>query len=141
MQFDNQSMLWCKVTSVSICMTSVHRHGPKIGGLGPHVTQWGLGQGLPSYQVASWSIQPFGHKKHGPKIGGCAPFLGRGSWVPLPIQHNVAWIENYLHTKWHASWYGGRPRPKRLYSRLYSSNCLAIIHQHHRQDRQNGPIA
>jgi len=35
----------------------------------------------PSYQVASWSIQPFGHNRHGPKIGGLYPFLG-GSWVP-----------------------------------------------------------
>ena len=26
-----------------------------------HPTQCGLGQGLPLYQVASWSIQPFGH--------------------------------------------------------------------------------
>jgi len=43
-----------------------NRHGPKngvfvplSGELGPHVTQCGLGGGLPSYQVASWSIQPF----------------------------------------------------------------------------------
>ena len=27
------------------------------------------------------------------------PLLGRGSWVP--IQHNVAWAETYLCTKWH----------------------------------------
>ena len=45
-----------------------NRHGPKIGGLcpfwgelSPHLTQCGLGRGLPPYQVASWSIQPFGH--------------------------------------------------------------------------------
>ena len=31
------------------------------GELGPHLTQCGLGRGLPPYQVASWSIQPFGH--------------------------------------------------------------------------------
>jgi len=29
--------------------------------LGPHLTQCGLGRGLPLYQVASASIQPFGH--------------------------------------------------------------------------------
>jgi len=29
--------------------------------LGHHLTQCGLGQGLSLYQVASWSIQPFGH--------------------------------------------------------------------------------
>jgi len=43
-----------------------NRHGPKSGdgllwGLGPHLTQCGLGRNLPLYQVASWSIQPFGH--------------------------------------------------------------------------------
>jgi len=32
------------------------------GELGPHLTQYDdLGRGLPSYQVASLSIQPFGH--------------------------------------------------------------------------------
>jgi len=39
----------------------------------------------------------FGHNRYNAKIGGCAP-LGR-SWVP--IQHNVAWDEAYLRTKWH----------------------------------------
>jgi len=37
--------------------------------LGPRVTQCGLDRGLPSYQVASWPIQPFGHNRHGPKLG------------------------------------------------------------------------
>jgi len=60
------------------------RHKPKSAGLlcpfpwgelGPDLTQCGLGRGLLPYQVASWSIQPFGHNRHGPKIGGCAPVL------------------------------------------------------------------
>jgi len=42
-----------------------NRHGPKSwgllcplrGGLGPHLTQCGLGQGLTPYRVASWSSQ------------------------------------------------------------------------------------
>ena len=53
--------------------------------LGPHVTQCCLGQGLPLYQEASWSIQPFGHNRNGPQfirsasvsrksVGCCAPF-------------------------------------------------------------------
>jgi len=55
-----------------------NRHGPKRRGgllcpfrgeLGPHLIQYGLGRGLPPYQVASSSIQPFGHNRHGPKIG------------------------------------------------------------------------
>ena len=59
--------------------------GQKVGLLcpfweevGPHLTQCGLDRCLPLYQVASWSIQPFGHNRHGPKIGGGAavPILG-----------------------------------------------------------------
>ena len=34
------------------------------------------------------------------KVGVAVPLLwGRGSWVP--IKHNVAWTEAWLHTKWH----------------------------------------
>jgi len=59
------------------------------GELGPHVTQCGLGRGLPSYQVPSWSIQPFDHNRHRSKFGAAVP-LGRGwSWVHLkPISHH-----------------------------------------------------
>ena len=32
-----------------------------LGGAGFHLTQCGLGRGLPACQVSSWSIQPFGH--------------------------------------------------------------------------------
>ena len=42
--------------------------------LGPTLTQCRLSQDLPSYQVVSWSIQPFYHNRHGPKSGG---LLGR----------------------------------------------------------------
>jgi len=57
------------------------------------------GRVLPPYQVASWSIQLFGHNRHGLKIGGCAPFrremgphltqcrLGRG----LPPYQVASW--------------------------------------------------
>jgi len=34
---------------------------PFYGGAGSHLTQCGLRRGLPPYQVAPWSIQPFGH--------------------------------------------------------------------------------
>ena len=63
-----------------------NRHGPKRGGLlcpfcgqlGPRLIQCGLSQGLLPYQVASSSIQPFGHNRHEPKtVGGRAvPLLG-----------------------------------------------------------------
>ena len=84
-----------------------NRHGPKRGKggccapfaeLGPRLTQCVLGQGLLLYQVASSSIQPFGHNRHGPKTEGAVPLLG-GSRVP--IEHKVAWAEAYLHTTWH----------------------------------------
>jgi len=57
------------------------------GKLGPHLTQCHLGQGLPFYQVASWSIEPFGHNRYWPKIGGCAPFGGGGPGSPS----NTVW--------------------------------------------------
>jgi len=79
------------------------------GELGPHVTQCRLGHGLPPYQVASWSYQPFGHNRHDPKIGGGAVPLwegGAGSpsntvWPrPRPtsmpsfiLSHSTAWPE------------------------------------------------
>jgi len=65
--------------------------------LGPHLTQCGLGRGLPPYQMLSWSIQPFGHNRHGPRImrtqakpapinfkSGVAVHLSvAGSWLPM----------------------------------------------------------
>jgi len=61
-----------------------NRHGSKEGELlcpvraelGPRLIQCGLRRGLLPYQVASSSIQPFGHNTHEPKTGGCAPFKG-----------------------------------------------------------------
>jgi len=59
-------------------------HEPKRGGLlcsfrggelGPRLTQCGLGRGLLPYQVASSSIQAFGHNTHGSKIGWGVPFF------------------------------------------------------------------
>jgi len=45
---------------------------PFHGELGPRLIQCGLGRDLLPYQVASSSIQPFGHNIHEPKTGGCA---------------------------------------------------------------------
>ena len=52
------------------------------GSWGPHLSQCGLGRGLPTCQVPSWSIQPFGHNRHGPKIVGLCPFWGGGAGSP-----------------------------------------------------------
>ena len=61
---------------------------PLLGDQGPHLIQSGLDRGLPPYQVASMSIQPFGHNRHGPKIGGMlCPFLG-GAGSPC----NTMWL-------------------------------------------------
>jgi len=71
---------------------------PPFGGgeLGPHLTQCVVGRGLPSYQVASWSKQPFGYNRHGPKSGGLVcPLFGEGEMGP----HLTVWP--YLYTKWH----------------------------------------
>lgn len=71
-------------------------HGPKSGvgccasflgsrswvSLRPHLTQCHLGRGLPSYQVAPWSIQPYGHNRHKAKIGGGAVSLWAGYLCP-----------------------------------------------------------
>ena len=78
---------------------------PFRGALETCLIQCCLCRCLLPYQVASSSIQPFGHNRHEPKIGwsGCAFFL-EGSWVP--IEHKVAWAEAYLPyqvTKWHLS--------------------------------------
>jgi len=84
-----------------------NRHGSKRGGccatfaveLGPRLTQSRLGRGLPPYEVASSSIQPFGNNRRAKNwMKGCAFFSG-GSWVP--IEHKVAWAEVYLRTKCH----------------------------------------
>ena len=72
------------------------------GDLDPHLTQCGLGRDLLPYQVASSSIQSFGHNRHGPKVGcvGAVPFF-LGKLGPHLTQ--VTWAEAYLHSKWHLS--------------------------------------
>jgi len=109
----------------SSCLATIDM-GRKVGGcalfwrgeLGPLLTQCRLEGGLPPYEVASWSIQPFGHNRYGPKIEAAMPLWGRGSCVP--IWHNVAMAEACLHARFH----------------LDPSNCLATIHQRYRLDRQ-----
>ena len=71
----------------------------RVRELDPHLTQCHLGRGLPPYQVASWSILPFGHNRHGPKIGMLlCPFF-RGKLGPHVTQYACA--EAYPRTKWH----------------------------------------
>jgi len=82
------AVAWAEAYVHTSCMTTTNV-GTKLGAvpfsggeLGPHLTQCRVGQGLPPYQVASWSMQPFGHNKCEPKIGGSVPFW-EGNWVPI----------------------------------------------------------
>ena len=92
-----------------------------FGELDPHLTQCRLDRGLPPYQVASWSIQLFGHNRHGPKLGVLVwpPFVG-GSGVPsstmLPgprptsvqsviLIHPAVWLQQ----TWAENWSGAVP--------------------------------
>jgi len=59
------------------------------GRLGPHLTQNRLIWGLPSCQVPSWFIQPFGHNKHGPKIWGAPPPFWGGERGPHLTQSRL----------------------------------------------------
>jgi len=52
------------------------------GGAGSPSNTMSLDRGLPPYQVAPWSILPFGHSRHGPKIGGLFAFFGEGKLGP-----------------------------------------------------------
>jgi len=75
---------------------------PLLRELGPHLTQYGLGRGLPPYQLASCSIQPFGQNRHGPKSAGrrLCPFGGRGAGSTFNTMSPGpgTWCG---HTKWH----------------------------------------
>ena len=71
---------------------------PFFGGeLGPYLTKCRLGRGLRPYQVASSSIQPFGHNGHGPKIGSLCPLF----WGAVSPSNIVTGDEAYLHAKFH----------------------------------------
>jgi len=129
-----------------------------VGSWGPYVTERGLGRGLPSYQVASRSIQPFGNNRHGPKyIGGLCPLLGMGAGSPsntmslgprptsllsgtliLPaVWPQQIWAENWGRTVPHLTQRGhGRGLYLRAKFHLDPSNRLAAIHKCYRQDRQ-----
>jgi len=68
--------------------------------LGPHLVQCRLGRGIPPYQVASWSIQPFGHSRHWAAIESAMSFPW-GSWVP---KYNTIWLGRGLSPYKVASW-------------------------------------
>jgi len=69
-----------KIKYITIRVEKVASPITALQELGPHLTQ--CCSGRPSCQVASWSIEPFGHNRYGPKIWGLCP-LREGSWVPI----------------------------------------------------------
>jgi len=82
--------------------------------LNPHLTQCRLGRRLPPYQVASWSIQPFGHNRHGPKTGGSGSSCNTMSPRPTPTQvpigtliHAAVWPQHVGQNWGCASPFGG----------------------------------
>ena len=126
-------------------------------------TMWPGPRPTYAYQVASWSIQRFGHNRDGPKNGGlclCAPFLRRGAGSPsntislgprptsLPSGvHPAIWPAQIWAENWGLCPVGeGELGPNlthcgqgrgHLHAKflLDSSNRLATIHQRYRQDR------
>jgi len=62
---------------------------PCVVELGPHLTQCCAGRDLPSYQVAFWSIQPFGHNKLSRKLGAVPAPFGKRAESPS----NIMWPE------------------------------------------------
>ena len=74
---------------------------------GPHLTQCRLGRGLLPHQVASSSIQPFGHNRWAENwAGGCAPLwvcphltqCGKGRGLP-PYQMVPSSIQPFGHNR------------------------------------------
>jgi len=80
------------------------------GELGPHQTQCHLGQGLPSYQVASWFKMPLGSwYKGSPRP---RPHCVKGHSPPI-FSPCLLWSNDWIDQN--ATWYRGRPWPKRHY--------------------------
>jgi len=72
---------------------------PFAGELGPRLTQCGLDRGLLWYQVASSSIQPFGHNRHEPKTGEAVHLLrGRAA---ATSSNTTSLGPRFTSTKWH----------------------------------------
>jgi len=80
-----QKLRWASVDTIDMGRKDGGLLCPFRAELGPRLIQCGLGRGLLPYQVASSSMQPFGHKINmGQKLGGggCALCSG-GSWVTI----------------------------------------------------------
>jgi len=72
------SAVWPQQTGAENWVAAV----PLLGGAGPHVTQCGLGRGLPH---TNYHLDPCCHltTTPGPKLGCCVPFFWGGSGIPI----------------------------------------------------------
>ena len=72
------SAVWPQQTGAENWVAAV----PLLGGAGPHVTQCGLGRGLPH---TNYHLDPCSHltTTPGPKLGCCVPFFWGGSGIPI----------------------------------------------------------
>jgi len=103
---------WCGYLSAARCQKLDRGAGsPPNTSLGPRPIS------LPSGILIHPAISP---QQVWAKNWRVVPLWERGSWVP--ISHNVATAETYLHAKFH----------------LDQSNRLATVHQHHRQTDNTG---
>jgi len=89
-------------------------YAPFAGGMGPRLTHCSRGRDLFSYQVASSSIQPFGHSRHGSKTRGLSPSYGEAATPPnttspgprftsVPsgiLAHPAVWPQRTLAENW-----------------------------------------
>jgi len=137
--------VYLKVIKTSSTVAEIGDHlatvdiGQKVGGccssfwgeLGPHLTQCGLGQGLPPYQVASWFIQPFATVDMGQNVGCAVPLFWGGAGSPsntmspglkstsVPsgiLIHPAVWLQQtwaknwgWVHSSSNTVWPGPRP--------------------------------
>jgi len=103
--------------------------------MGPHLTQCGLGWGLPSYQVASWSIQPFGQNtptlqtgqtdrqtdgQRSDRIGRANRFTHAQNCPPRGCQEHEQWRD------WQPQW-GNPPVTPVIWDSRYLSTTVHCV--------------
>ena len=110
---------------------------PFRGQLGPRLIQCGLGRDLLPYQVASSSIQPFGHNRHGQKMGrgGCAHFSAgaespSNTKSPGPRPTSVPSGILFYETVWPQYTHGQTGQPSRSIEWTVTGNGRRKIAQH-----------
>jgi len=94
--------------------------------LGPHLTQYGLGRGLPPYQMAPWSIQPFGHNT--PTLQADRQDRQRSDSIWRTVSQMVAQKKNIFLLWWWT-----------LITLTFELNLDRVKMNHHAKYLQDGP--